>query len=318
MNGIQLEVLLVRIMNRIQVKILLVLFVFIQSFQVMGQVELEDMYAVKVTINIQTTVPTESDKDPAPVYKENKRISGTVIGRAMMNNIEKIATDKDSWGQMGRIGSVKVFTAHSNLRLRDKEDYSKISYESKYPIRVGLDRTEMDYVMKDNEEKYIKISEFKAEGLNEVEAISLSIQPYHPQNAFAPIEPHYVVLLAISRYVGHMSATPVGNGHSLEWDYEEGKLVETDNPLNISVIGTLTLDDPPQDWDPVLVSASDFNEFFMAGGKGSMELDLIGSSFEKENSNRLRKINVILEFTKIPNLLAMPIVIESAPPLEDW
>lgn len=305
-------------MIKFRLNVLIVLFVFIQSYALKAQVELEDIYAVKVTINVQTTVPVESDRDPAPVYKESKQISGTVVGRAIMGTMEKIASDKNAWGQLGSVGTATVFTGHSNFKLRDEEDYSKIAYEVKYPIRVHMDKMEMDYVGTGNDERYTRVSEFKAQGLNEVEAIALTIKPYHPLTAIPPVEPHYVVMLAISRYIGNMSAKPEGNGHDLKWDYNEEKLVPTNNPLNISVLGTLTQDDPPEGVKPVITRARDFNDFFLGGGKGSLTLDLIGSSFEPENSNRSRNISVTLEFYKIPSVLAMPLPADSTPHLEDW
>ncbi len=291
---------------RIKTIICLVLCTFLCGGAINAQVNLENTYSVKVSVQIQTNVPAVSDKDPAPVYLENKQISGTVIGKVIKRNIGNFDEDKDAWKKMTEKGNVTVFTAHSNFRLRDENDYSKIAWENKYPVTVNIEKVEMDYVGTAENLKYTKTVDFKAGGTIDAEAISLTIQPFNPTLSEPPATPHYVVMLAISRYMDKMSITPEGKGQSLKWDDSRQELVPDNTPLNISVMGTLTEKDPPAGWKAVITDAKEFNDYFLSDSSENLILNLEGSSFEPGNSNRTRKITVRLEFAKVPDISAMP------------
>jgi hypothetical protein len=279
---------------------------FLYGGAINAQVNLENTYSVKVSVQIQTNVPAVSDKDPAPVYLENKQISGTVIGKVIKRNIGNFDEDKDAWKKMTEKGNVTVFTAHSNFRLRDENDYSKIAWENKYPVTVNIEKVEMDYVGTAENLKYTKTVDFKAGGVNDAEAISLTIQPFNPTLTETPATSHYVVMLAISRYMDKMSITPEGKGQSLKWDDSKQELVPDNSPLDISVMGTLTEKDPPAGWKAVITDAKEFNDYFLGDSSENLILNLEGFSFEPGNSNRTRKITVRLEFTKVPDISAMP------------
>jgi hypothetical protein len=272
--------------------------------------KLPDKHAVKLTVEIQTTVPVESGKDPAPVWTETKRISGTLVGTAVLRRIKDIASIHGSWSELFQHNNVPVFTANSEYAQKDKNDYSKNDFKWRYPLKVSIDRTEMDYIsFKEGGkyvEKYVKISEFKAEGKNEAEAFSIKFVPYHPTKTVAPLIPHYVLVISVQKYMNRISDSPEGNGHSLKWDYSAEQLKPTGNPLYLTVTGTLTEGNPDKNVKPLLVEAKELNNYFLNPSAVSLNLNLNGSSYEENNGKRHRIINVTIELKPIRNVLQTP------------
>ena len=278
--------------------------------------KLENHYAVTVTIEKRTISTQPSDKNPAPESREIKRITGKVIGQAVIGRIEKIASQKDYWGDLAQNGNVPVFTASSQFISRDKSDYSKITLDLRNPLNVTINRTEMDYVPSRNSEKYVKNSDFKAQGKNEAESISLRILPYHSVGPVVPISPHYVIVINVNKYTDKMRERPVGNGNCLKWDYEAEQLTPVNAPLYLAVTGTVS-EANPTNGDPVLTPASELNNYFLKPSGRDLVLSLSGSTYEEENQKRSTKIHVKLEFSPISNTLQL-VELPSSPPAEDW
>lgn len=280
-------------------------------------------YVVKVNIGVHTVTTYFSGKDPEPKEESTVQISGTIVGTAVYDRIEKIVSDPDYWVGLAQHGTVPVFTGSSDYKLRDQNDYSNIIFQTRGPLQVNVNRTEMNYVtIEENEnpvEKYVKVYDFLSQGKNDMQSISLTIVPYFPSNLVPPLFPQYVVDLEILTYIEYISNKIVGNGHSLKWDYFTEQLEPTGDDLYMGITGSLTETDPEVGEEPVLISRETLNDYFLNRSGGSLTLNLSGSSEEDfSTSKRQRTIRINLEFSSIPNILAIPGIDMPSPPLEDW
>lgn len=280
-------------------------------------------HEVKVNIGIRTITTYPSDKDPAPKDESYVQISGTVVGTAVTGRIEKIVSNADYWAGLAQYGSVPVFTGSSDYKIRDENDYSNVLFHSRGPLQVNVQRSEMDYVSFNEGgkmvEKYIKVYDFLSAGKNEMEAISLVIEPYFPSTAIPPLIPHYVLDLNILTYTEFLGQKILGNGHSLRWNYTSESLEPTGDELYMGIAGRKTETDPGEGVTSPLVQRDMLNNYFMDASAAGLSLSLSGSSY-RENSGvkTQRTIMIKLEFRSVPTILALPSISMPPPPLEDW
>jgi hypothetical protein len=85
----------------------------------------------------------------------------------------------------------------------------------------------------------------------------------------------------------------------LKWDYSAEQLKPSENPLYLTVTGTLTERDPDANVKPLLVETKELNNYFLNPSAGSLKLNLNGSSYEENNGKRRRTINVTIELIPI-------------------
>jgi hypothetical protein len=258
-----------------------------------------------------------SEKDPAPKHESVVQISGILVGTTVMGRVEKIVSDPNYWAGLAQHGTVPVFTASSDYKLRDPNDFSKIIFQTRGPLQVNVKCTEMDYVG----EKYTKVYDFLSEGKNTMQAILLNIVPYFPSrmNPLPPILPHYVVGLDIQTYTEHLGKPIVGNGHSLKWDYNAEQLQPTGNELYMGITGKKTETDPGEGVESPLIGRDILNTYFMNASGGSLSLGLKGSRTQEDSGSKTTStIMIKLEFRSIPNILALPSINPPPPQLEDW
>ncbi len=279
-------------------------------------------HEVMVNIGIRTITTYPSGKDPAPKDESFVQISGTLLGNAVMGRIERLAEEPDYWETITQSGNVPVFTASSEFKLRDDNDYSHILFHAKAPLQVSVKKEEMDYVLFDeggtSVERYVKVFDFLSEGTNPKQAISLNIQPFSLNRTLNV--PLYIVGLNILTYVEHLGEDIVGNGHCKKWDYFTMQLEPTDDELYFGITGTITSIDPGEDvTKSPLIEKATLNDYYLNPSGGIMTLNLEGSS-ETENSGvrTQRFIKIKLDFRSVQDILAMPLPNTPPPPLEDW
>lgn len=288
--------------------------------------EEEEIYAlcheVVVNIGIKTIITYPSEKDPAPKEESVVQISGTLLGTAVMTRIERLATEPEYWETLTEQGNVPIFTANSDFKLRDENDYSNILFETRAPLQVHVKRDEMDYILFEEGgsyiERYVKIFDFLSEGLNEKQTLSLRILPFSLDRTLNV--PFYIVGLDILTYTEYLGDDIVGNGHCLKWDNFTMQLEPSNDELYMGITGEKTSTDPGEEVTKSPLAGKDaLNNYFLNPEGATLVLNLDGSSDNENSGTRTQKvIRVKLEFRKIPDILAMPIVNTPPPPLEDW
>lgn len=275
-------------------------------------------YEVAVNIGIRTITTYPSEKDPAPKEESVVQISGTLLGTAVLNRIERLESEPDYWEALTGQGYVPVFTGNSDFKLRDENDYSNILFETRAPLNVSVKREEMDYILFDDGEKYVKIFDFLSEGANPKQAISLRIEPYSLDRTLNV--PFYIVGLNILTYTEYLGDEITGNGHCLKWDYFTMQLEPSNDKLYFGILGEKTSTDPGEDvtQSPLIEKAS-LNNYFLNPAGGTWTVNLDGSSDRENSGTRTQSfIKIKLEFRSIQDVQALPEADTPPPPLEDW
>ena len=279
-----------------------------------------------ITVIDSTTYPYKDEKIPEYTIS-NTIISGYLAVDIAKHRVERYVKDPKTRSECEPLDHCPVLKGTSRITEYADGDFTKPSFEKKYPIAVFSNKKSMGYRYdKEGNERFLCTYISNSRGLNTVDMFVIEIKSYvAPHGMLPPLVPSYVIWLEPTGGLYN----PTGEGSGYIWDNFESALVPISDPFSIEISSVSEIPDhdidKSQAHKPLLITDyKAFDSFMLNPGQKSFSIVTKGTYYRKdENSGGefYRKIKITVELNKPYIELAPldplePIELSPIPPYE--
>ena len=258
---------------------------------------IEAFYNIKV---IDSTTHPYMDKD-VPEYQINIiQVSGFMSVEVMKYRLERYINNPKTRKECDAMSHCPVLAGNSHLSKYENADFSKPSFEKKYPITVHTQRKNMGYKYdKKGNEIYTCTYISSSSGNNLLDRIVVEVKSFDaPFGILQPLNPSYVIWTEPTGGLHH--ATGIGKAYN--WDDYECKLKPYNVPNSIDISSVKFAPDQNlsknQTCEPLLIlDYQSLDNFMLKGSNKKYTIETKGNYYSKDESyggEFFRKIEIKL------------------------
>ncbi len=239
-----------------------------------------------ITVNDSTTHPYGDKKDPE--YEVNRtHISGFMTVEVMKHRLERYIKDPKTRRECGPSEHCAVLGGSSHIAKYENADFSKPSFEKKYPVVVLKQRKAMGYRSdKKGNEIFTCTYISSSSGINELDRLVIEVKSFMaPFGMLQPLNPSYVIWIAPTGGLYHVE----GKGNAYAWDDYECRLkqLNTQSFIDFSAVTFVPDNDLSelQRCEPLLITNYKlFDKFLLKSSNKKYTIESKGSYYSKDES----------------------------------
>ncbi|MBK7631820.1 MAG: hypothetical protein IPJ23_14160 [Ignavibacteriales bacterium] len=272
--------------------------IFLFTNRIYAQSDYVEAYYT-ITVNDSTTHPYPDKKDPE--YEISiTQVSGFMSAEIMKSRVERYVNNPKTRKECDPLDHCPVLKGYSHIEKYENADFSKPSFEKKYPVMVIKQNKSMGYKYdKKGNEIFTCTYISSSSGSNELDRVVVEVKSFMaPFGILQPLNPSYVIWIEPTG--GLYNST--GNGEAYSWDDFESKLMPYDTPSNIDFSNVTFVPDhnlsKSENCTPLLITDyKPFDTFMLKGSDKKYTIESIGSYYSKNESDAgeyFRKIEIKL------------------------
>lgn len=239
-----------------------------------------------ITVYDSTTRPYADKKDPEYEIGITK-ISGFMTVEVMKHRLNRYIKNPETRRECGPSEHCAVLGGSSHTTKYENADFSKPSFEKKYPVVVLKQRKVMRYVSdKKGNEIFTCTYISSSSGNNDLDRLVIEVKSFvAPIGMLQPLNPSYVMWIAPT---GGLSRVE-GEGNAYAWDDYECRLKPYNTPsyLDFSSVKFVPAQDlsESQRCTPLLITDYKlFDKFMLKGSNKKYTIESKGSYYSKDES----------------------------------
>lgn len=272
--------------------------IFLFANRIYAQPDFIEAYYT-ITVNDSTTHPYADKKSPEYEVSTTK-ISGFMSVEIMKSRIERYVNNPKTRMECDPLDHCPVLKGYSIIQRYENADFSKPSFEKKYPVMVLKQDKLMGYKYdKNGNEIFTCTYVSSSSGSNNLDRVIVEVKSFvAPFGILQPLQPSYVIWIAPTGGLYHST----GNGNAYSWDDYEYKLKPYDTPNNIDFPNITFVPNQnlsgSQHCTPLLITDyKQFDSFMLQGSDKKHTIESKGSYYSKDEgdeSEHFRKIEIKL------------------------
>jgi hypothetical protein len=239
-----------------------------------------------ITVNDSTTHPYADKKDPE--YEVNRtHISGFMTVEVMKHRLNRYIKNPETRRECGPSEHCAVLGGYSIIPKYENADFSKPSFEKKYPVVVLKQRKAMGYRSdKKGNEIFTCTYISSSSGNNDLDRLVIEVKSFMaPFGMLQPLNPSYVIWIAPTGGLYHVE----GEGKTYAWDDYESRLKPYNTPSFIDFSSVKFTPDQDlseyQRCTPLLITDyKSFDEFMLKGYDKKYTIESKGNYYSKDES----------------------------------
>lgn len=275
-----------------------IVLVFLFVNQVYAQSDYFEAFYT-ITVNDSTTQPYADKKDPA--YEVSiTQVSGFMSVEIMKNRVERYVNNPKTRKECDPLDHCPVLEGYSHIEKYENADFSKPSFEKKYPVMVAKQNKSMGYKYDKNGNEIFTCTFISScSGSNNLDRLVVEVKTFMaPFGMLQPLNSSYVIWIAPTGGLYDVE----GKGKAYAWDDYESKLKPYDTPNSIDFSNITFIPDhnlsKSENCTPLLITDyKSFDAFMLKGSDKKYTIDSKGSYYSKnesDGSEYFRKIEIKL------------------------
>jgi hypothetical protein len=270
--------------------------IFLFANRVYAQSDYVEAYYT-ITVNDSTTHPYSDKKDPE--YEVSiTQVSGFMSVEIMKSRVERYVKNPKTRKECDPLDHCPVLKGSSHIEKYENTDFSKPSFEKKYPVMVVKQNKSMGYKYdKKGNEIFTCTNISSSSGSNTLDRLVVEIKSFMaPFGILQPLNPSYVIWIEPTG--GLYNST--GNEKAYSWDDFECKLMPDDASSNIDFSNVTFVTDhnlsKSENCLPLLIiDYKPFDTFMLNASNKKHTIESKGSYYSKDEndaSEYFRKIEI--------------------------
>lgn len=239
-----------------------------------------------ITVNDSTTHPYADKKDPE--YEVSRtHISGFMTVEVMKHRLNRYIKNPETRRECGPSEHCAVLGGSSHIAKYENADFSKPSFEKKYPVVVLKQRKVMGYVSdKKGNEIFTCTYISSSSGNNDLDRLVIEVKSFMaPFGMLQPLNPSYVIWIAPTGGLYHVE----GKGNAYAWDNYECRLKPYNTPSLIDFSSVKFVPDQDlselQRCEPLLITNYKlFDKFMLKSSNKKYTIESSGSYYSKDEN----------------------------------
>jgi hypothetical protein len=259
--------------------------VFLFASRIYAQYDFIEAY-YSITVYDSTTRPYADKKDPEYEIGITK-ISGFMTVEVMKHRLNRYIKNPETRRECGPSEHCAVLGGSSHIAKYENADFSKPSFEKKYPVVVLKQRKAMGYRSdKKGNEIFTCTYISSISGNNDLDRLVIEVKSFMaPFGMLQPLNPSYVLWIAPTGGLYHVE----GKGNAYGWDDYEGRLkpLNTQSFIDFSAVTFVPDQDlsESQRCTPLLITDYKlFDEFMLKGSDKKYTIESKGNYYSKDES----------------------------------
>jgi hypothetical protein len=269
---------------KIFAQMVFVLF-FLFANRIYAQSDFIEAY-YSITVHDSTTHPYGDKKDPEYEIGITK-ISGFMTVEVMKHRLERYIKDPKTRRECEPSEHCAVMGGNSHIAKYENADFSKPSFEKKYPVVVLKQRKDMHYVSDKNGNEIFTCTYISsASGINDLDRLVIEVKSFMaPFGMLQPLIPSYVIWIAPTGGLYHVE----GKGNAYGWDDYECTLkkLNTQSFIDFSAVTFMPDKDLTESerCTPLLITNYKlFDKFMLKNSNKKYIVESEGSYYSKDES----------------------------------
>jgi len=277
-------------------------FIFLFVNRIYAQSDYIEAYYT-ITVNDSTTHPYSDKNDPE--YEVSIiQVSGFMSVEIMKSRVEKYINNPKTRKECDPLDHCPVLKGNSHIQKHENADFSKPSFEKKYPVMVVKQNKSMGYKYdKNGNEIFTCTNISSSSGSNTLDRLVVEAKSFMaPFGMLQPLNPSYVIWIEPTG--GLYNST--GNGKSYLWDDFECKLMPSETSGSIDFSNVTFVPDhnlsKSENCLPLLITDYKlFDTFMLKGTDKKYTIESKGSYHSKDENDAgeyFRKIEIKIIFNQ--------------------